>query len=198
MYGAGWLAGHRGIEAYSHGHVHRPVCVQCTSHYYGPWMSCLLAGIASAAATPVCTSLHAAPRRRGPAQPARHDSTQNSSLHARTPKARQARTPSSLERRPSAGLTAAQVVVCDNPLKPANSCDPRAVILTATRPVSSLARTSRSGMVMQPPQMSGIGSGVSSSFRARLAQTAHGDMPSVTHSLPPAPAVTCRQHKISC
>jgi hypothetical protein len=84
------------------------------------------------------------------------------------------------------------------PSQPASSCAPRAVILTATRPDSSLARTSRSGMVMQPPQMSGIGSGVSSSFRARLAQTAHGDMPSVTHSLPPARAVTCRQHKISC
>ena len=107
---AGWAERHIAID------VHRLVCVQCTSHYYGPWISCLLAGIASAAATQVCTALHAASRRRGPAQPARHDSTQNSSLHARTPKARQARVPSSLERRPSAGLTAAQVVVCDNPL----------------------------------------------------------------------------------
>ena len=48
-----WLAGHtvdRSIEAYSWEVtmamtiLHRPVCVQCTSHCYGPWMSCLLAG----------------------------------------------------------------------------------------------------------------------------------------------------------
>ena len=106
---AGWL----GIEAHSHAHRCPPppsAYIQCTSHATchgcpSCWLVLLLH-----------LQLQYTLRRRGPARPARHDSTQNSSLHARTPKARQARAPSSLERRPSAGLTAAQVVVCDNPL----------------------------------------------------------------------------------
>jgi hypothetical protein len=91
--GAGWPDGHT-VEAYSHGHAHRPPPRLHTVHIHltaGPWTDVLLAGIASAAAAQVCTATHcAAPRRRGPAQPARHDSTQNASLHARTAQGRQA------------------------------------------------------------------------------------------------------------
>jgi len=169
--------------------LHRPVCILISS-YYCHWYC-------------ICSCRYAlrrtATQGSSPASQARLDPELKSSRpHAQGP---QAAAPSSLERRPSAGLTAAQELLYSSvrqPSQPASSCAPRAVILTAARPLWSLARTSRSGMVMQPPQMSGIGSGVSSSFRARLAQTAHGDMPSVTHSLPPAPAVACRQHKISC
>ena len=56
--------------------LHRPVCILISS-YYCHWYC-------------ICScryALRRTARRRGPAQPARHDSTQNSSLHARTPKA---------------------------------------------------------------------------------------------------------------
>lgn len=127
---------------------------------FGPCRSC----IASAPANMHCDALRCT-ATQGSSQPARHDSTQNSSLHARTHKAVKP-APSSLERRPSAGLTAAQCATALSACLQPAAVPQVAVILTATRPVSSLACKSHSGLVMQPPQTSGIGrSGVSGPAR---------------------------------